>query len=118
MFVMGQCMCRLDHSSVFTASSSANLTTFIFFPLAVFASIYFAAFDQSMKFKSRIKHMLARMHDVEHQTPIKVNKLRGIGPFFLTASQGGSLRMADFCMPDLTLRVLCRLIDCVIDDRN
>lgn len=46
----------------------------------------------------QVVHILAGMYDVERQTSIKVNELHIVSLIYLTATQGGALRMADLCM--------------------
>ena len=62
--------------------------------------------------------MLVGWYNVGLQASIKVNALQGVSLTYLTATQGGALRMADFCMLIASSSIPYRLIDLVIDDHN
>ena len=92
--------------------------------LIVYDDLWFYLFYLSTTFtkvycyNSQIEHRFFGGYNVEHRASIKVNHLQNVSLICLTAKQGGTLWMADFCMLSTQSKVPCSLTNIVIDDYN
>ena len=73
---------------------------------------------RSLSLRSSKREIALEEHNVERPASIKVNDLQEFSLICLTVTQGGSLRVANFCTRIAVIIDLCQLVDLVIDDHN